>query len=169
MNARERSAPATRQNRPPAKRIQEPPPTQVLGKMPELARCPRCFASYREGRWTWRRAPMDAYEHRCPACERIETDYPAGVVQLTGSFVAPHLAELVGLMRGVEEREKKEHPLKRIIDIVTREGGVTVRTTDGKLAEALGRALFRAYEGNLETPETREDPANLVRIRWTRD
>ena len=64
-------------------------------KLPEIAACPECQASYRKGRWTWKSAPADAYSHRCPACERIADDYPAGVVELDGGFIAAHRDELV--------------------------------------------------------------------------
>lgn len=138
-------------------------------KLPEIAGCPDCGASYREGRWTWKAAPADAYPHTCPACERIANDYPAGVVRVQGAFVEPHRQELVGLLRHVEEREKAEHPLKRIMAIVDEGTGFVATVTDPKLALSFGRALEKAYGGDLQQPGTAADKENLVRVEWTRD
>ena len=162
---RQRSSthPAARSPR-PSRRIHEEPE----GKHPEPARCPECRASYRSGRWTWQSAPADAHELVCPACERIRTDYPAGVVHLAGGFVAAHRDELVGLVRNIEERERAEHPLKRIMAVADEEGGLAVTVTDAKLARSIGRALEQAYEGKLEEPPTTSDPDPLLRVRWTR-
>lgn len=152
----------------PSRRIHDEAPGDAP-KLREIAECPECRASYRNGRWTWERAPVGSYTHECPACERIRGDYPAGTVSLRGGFVAAHRNELVGLVRNVEERERAEHPLKRLMAIDDEEDGLTVKTTDAKLAEAMGRALQHAYEGDLELPPTRGDKENLFRVLWSRD
>ncbi len=164
--SRERSPshPAARQPR-PRRRIHAEDPA----KLPDVARCPRCGASYRKGRWTWQAAGADAYERTCPACERIATGYPAGVLHLEGDFARSHRDEIVRLLRNVEERERADHPLKRIIDIGDADGGIAVTVTDAHLAVSFGRALSRAYEGTLEHPPTTSDVENLVRVHWTRD
>ncbi len=139
------------------------------GKLPELARCTRCEASYREGRWTWKRAPADAYEATCPACERIEKDYPAGLLRIGGGFAHEHRDEIEQLLRNVERRECETHPLKRILRIEDADEGFTFSTTDAKLVLALGRSLEQAYSGELSLPPTTRDTENLVRVGWTRD
>jgi len=139
------------------------------GKLPEIAACPRCGASYRGGRWTWKTAPAGAYERVCPACQRIADDYPAGVLHVGGRFAASHRDELLALLRHVEERERNEHPQKRIMAIADEDTGFAVSTTDAKLAESFGRALKRAYEGTLERSATTSERQNLVRVRWVRD
>ena len=159
---------ATRQPR-PARRVRDRSPGRAGGKLREIAGCPDCGASYREGRWTWRRAPNDAYQRVCPACERIASRYPAGVLRAEGAFAASHQDELIALMRGVEERERAEHPLKRLMNIERTKNGFAAETTDGKLAQTLGRALHKAYAGRLVQPRTTAEKANLVRVRWIRD
>lgn len=149
----------------PARRIHEETP----GKLPEIAGCPDCGASYREGRWTWKAPPAGSYEHVCPACERIGSNHPAGMVDLVGAFVEAHRDDLLGLLRNVEKRERDEHPLKRIMAITDQEQGIRVTTTDAKLAASLGRALKKAHEGQLDQPGTTSDTGNLVRVRWSRD
>jgi NMD protein affecting ribosome stability and mRNA decay len=159
---------AARQPRRP-RRIHEETPGQAPGKLPEIAGCPDCGASYRNGRWTWKKAPAGSYEHVCPACERVAADYPAGVLHVDGGFAAAHREELVALVRNIEERERAEHPLNRIMTVADESTGFAVTVTDGKLAQTFGRALQSAYQGRLEHPTTTSDTENLVRVRWTRD
>jgi NMD protein affecting ribosome stability and mRNA decay len=142
---------------------------EKAGKLPEFSHCPNCGATYHEGRWTWDPAPSESHPHVCPACQRVEDDFPAGELHVEGEFVAGHRDDLVGLLRNVEERERKEHPLKRIMQIADAPGGLRVTTTDAKLTDALGRALHHAYKGELQHPPTTSDRENLVRIHWRRD
>lgn len=153
----------------PSRRIHEEAPQSRSGKLPDNTSCPGCGAGYRKGRWVWSPPPVDAHEQLCPACERIESDYPAGVFSVEGAFATSHRDELVGLIRNIEEREKSEHPLKRIMSISDEGSGFLVKVTDSKLAESFGRALHDAYEGELEHASTTSDRENLVRVRWTRD
>jgi len=138
-------------------------------KHADISACPQCGASYREGRWTWQSAPAGSHKRLCPACERIRDRYPAGVLHVGGAFAALHHDDLIGLVRNVEERERSNHPLNRIMSIEPEENGFVVETTDGELAQALGRALHKAYAGELEHPPTTADKENLVRVRWIRD
>jgi hypothetical protein len=139
------------------------------GKLPDLAHCPQCEATYRNGRWTWDAAEEGSYPHVCPACERIAADFPAGEVQIEGGFATAHRDELIGLIRNIESRERDAHPLKRIMRIDEGLESFRVTTTDAKLADAIGRALQHAYKGELDLPPTTSDRENLVRIHWKRD
>jgi NMD protein affecting ribosome stability and mRNA decay len=137
-------------------------------KLASVTACPRCGATYRKGRWTWQPAPADAASRTCPACDRIESRYPAGILQVEGKFAALHRDDLIGLVRNVEERERSRHPLKRIMKLASRRNGFVAETTDAKLAQSLGRALRKSYAGKLEHSAS-SDTENLVRVRWTRD
>ena len=161
---RSKTHPAAKTPR-PSRRIHE----ESGAKLPEIAACPSCQASYRNGRWTWQTPPVGSYEHVCPACERIEASYPAGVVDVEGAFVAAHRDELVGLLHNIEKTERTEHPLKRIMTVEDTDTGFRVSVTDSKLADTFGRALEKAYSGTLEHPPTTSEKGNLVRIRWSRD
>ena len=136
-------------------------------KLPDGTACPRCAASYREGRWTWERPLLGSPEHLCPACRRIEDDYPAGVVAVRGAFAAAHREEIESLIRHVEEHAKQEHPLKRIFAILEEDGGLRVPTTDARLAREIGEALYRAYRGELEQPAPQTE--GIVRVSWQRE
>jgi hypothetical protein len=147
------------------RRIHEESP----GKLPELAACPRCHASYRNGRWTWEVPPLGSYTLECPACERIADDDPAGELRLSGRFVKAHRSEIEGCLRNVEERQRAEHPLKRIMSL--REDGtdLVVRVTDSKLVTQLGHALESAWDGDLVLPKTTADRSSPARGTWHRD
>lgn len=137
-------------------------------KLTELAGCPDCGASYRNGRWTWQSPPSDSYEFRCPACERVKSNYPAGILDVEGDFALSRRAEILSLLRNVEESQRLEHPLKRIMGVEDREAGFSVTVTDANLARAFGKALKHAYAGELKHPPTTGDKENLVRVHWSR-
>jgi NMD protein affecting ribosome stability and mRNA decay len=160
--------PAASQPR-PARRVRARANGADRGKLPQVTACPSCGATYREGRWTWEPALDAIHERTCPACERIAQRYPAGVLRVEGAFAARHRDDLIGLVRNVEERERSRHPLKRIMRIAAKRNGFVAETTDGKLAQSLGRALHKAYAGELDHPPTTTDTENLVRVRWTRN
>lgn len=135
-------------------------------KPQEPAVCPECGASVHKGRWTWERAPDNATERLCPACLRINNEDPAGIVSLRGAFLEDHHEELMHLIRHLEEKEKAEHPLKRIMSIEREAEGMIVKTTDDHLARTLGEALHQAYEGKLDYHFT--ESSNLFRVTWER-
>ena len=51
------------------------------------------------------------------------------------------------------------------MDIVEVEGGLDLRTTEIHLAQAIGKALHKAFKGNLEL-HYEED---IVRVDWVRE
>jgi hypothetical protein len=138
----------------------------LRGKLPDPTACSTCGALYRAGRWTWTAAPIDAHRTVCPACRRIADGYPAGIVTLSGPFVAGHRQEIEGLVRNVEEREKAEHALKRVIAIRDEDGDLVVTTTDARLARGIGEAVHHAYQGELDYVFTEAE--NVLRVSWSR-
>ena len=135
-------------------------------KLPTPTLCPECGAVFADGRWRWLPRPDGAYSKLCPACHRIHDHFPAGYVKLEGEFLAQHRAELMQLVRNLEEKEKAEHPLQRVMDIVDEDGGVLVTTTDVHLAHGIGEALHRAYKGTLDSQHNAQE--KRVRVRWSR-
>lgn len=128
--------------------------------------CPGCGAIYNNGRWSWGDAPAGAHEHLCPACQRIQDRVPAAFLTLRGDFVAAHREEIMNLIRNYEQREKTEHPLKRVIDTDEQEEGIVISFTDAHLARGIGDAIHRAYEGDIDYQYTKEDI--MLRVTWTR-
>ena len=75
---------------------------KAKGKLQEPSVCRECNAVYHNGRWTWAPVPSDRHDVVCPACARIRDDAPSGVLLLTGTFVALHRDEVLGLARNEE-------------------------------------------------------------------
>jgi hypothetical protein len=141
-------------------------PYRARGKPPEPTVCPECSATFREGRWTWAAGPVDAPRQLCPACQRLRDGYPGGYLTLDGDFLSGHEQDILGLARNVEEREKKNHPLKRIMDVETHENRIVVTTTDMHLARSIGEAIQHAYQGELDLRYS--DDEMLLRAHWHR-
>ena len=135
--------------------------------LPDPTVCPECSATYHGGRWTWAAAPADAARSMCPACQRIRDRYPAGIITLRGAFLGKHRDEILAIARNVEEREKSEHPINRIMAIDEQPEATVVTTTDTHLARAIGSAIHAAYKGDIDY--TYGDEQSLLRVNWARE
>ena len=109
----------------------------------------------------------DVGEELCPACRRINDNFPAGVVTLRGDSAREHKEEMIHLARHQEEAEKNEHPLNRIISIEEDAHGVVINTTDIHLPRRIGEAVHRAFHGEIE--DIFEKDGYFVRVNWTRE
>lgn len=144
-------------------------PYRAATKPPEPTTCPKCHASFMDGKWTWAKpaANEDATEMLCPACQRIRDKFPAGYVTLKGEFFKQHRDEIVALLQSHEEKEKAERPLQRIMGMdEKKDGSMEVTTTDSTLARGIGEALHEEYKGDLKVRYSRDE--NLVRAVWKR-
>jgi NMD protein affecting ribosome stability and mRNA decay len=135
-------------------------------KLPEPSVCKKCGLSYRRGRWVRGRGTTQANPVVCPACRRIADRYPAGIVKLSGPYLREHREEIEHLIRHVEQREQRSHPLKRVMAIRTTRGGLEVTTTDAKLAQGIGVAVRRAHQGELESDWSSVE--SVMRVSWSR-
>jgi len=165
MKQRNLSRPVDRGDRLISERVHDPYKTRR--KLPEPTLCPQCGAVYSKGRWQWAERPEQPHEALCQACHRINDDYPAGTLSLSGGFLAEHRAEILGLARRQEELEKGEHPLNRIMRIADDGGDIVITTTDIHLPRRIGEALFSAYEGELDFHY--EEEAYAIRVSWRRE
>jgi len=141
-------------------------PYRDTERPPEPTFCPTCKAVFADGRWTWARKPEEYFEQNCPACQRIQDEFPAGYVMIKGEFIKQHRDEIIALLRSKEDREKSEHPLQRIMAIEDVREGLQVTTTDSHLARGIGEALHDAYKGDLKLRYSRDE--NLLRATWKR-
>jgi len=139
-------------------------PYQAQQKLHEGTACPQCGAVYRGGRWQWTEKAEDAIEERCPACRRINDEFPAGVVTLSGDLARQYKEEMIRLARHQEEAEKREHPLNRIISIDEEAHGIVIKTTDIHLPRRIGEAVKRAFHGEIE--DSFEKDGYFVRVNW---
>jgi hypothetical protein len=143
-------------------------PYKTKSKPPEPTVCPVCYAVFKEGRWQWADSwPINAHRHTCQACHRTHDGYPAGIVIISGSFALIHKAEILNLARHLEQQEKQEHPLHRIMGIEEKPDSVAISTTDIHLPHSIGEALRRAYKGSLELRYTQE--SYFIEVKWSRD
>jgi len=148
--------------------IQEPrhDTYQSKHKLVEPTLCPQCGAVYHAGHWQWLTKPIQAHEERCPACQRIHDDLPAGYVHISGNFFKQHHDEIMHQVANQEAKAKAEHALQRIIKITNQDDGILVTTTDIHLARGIGEALHHAYQGTLEFHYNEQE--NLLRVVWGR-
>lgn len=136
------------------------------GKPRGPAVCPDCGAAFRRGRWQWGEVSERARPHLCPACRRVRERDPAGSVRLGGPFFAAHRDEVVALVRHEENREKRLHPLQRIMALREARGALEVTTTDVHLARRIGDALGSAFRGTLQVRYSPDE--YRVRVNWSR-
>ena len=135
-------------------------------KVKESTVCSECGAVFHRGRWSWSSAPAEAHEALCPACLRIRDRVPAAFLTVSGEFLAEHREEIINLIHNYVERERAEHPLKRLMGSEEQDDGVVFTFTDAHLARGIGEALHNAYEGELDYEHTKEDI--MLRVTWTR-
>ena len=145
---------------------ERPDSYRATAKLEHPAQCPRCGAAYQKGRWTWGTAAPDAERVTCPACQRIEDNFPAGYVTLKGAFFDAHRDEVLNLVAASEARARTEHPLQRIIGVEPLAKGVRVTTTDIHLARGIAQSVHDAFKGDLDIRYSKDE--QLVRATWSR-
>ena len=142
-------------------------PYRETEKWPEPTVCSRCGALFSEGRWSWRAAPAQANRVVCPACQRLEDNYPAGFLELSGHFLASHGKEILNLVRNEERQEKELHPMERIMSLDQDGERISITTTGVHIARRIGEAVSRAYQGELSFSYGEGD--KTIRLSWHRD
>jgi hypothetical protein len=143
-------------------------PYRSREKLREATCCPQCGVRYRNGRWAWAKTQTSVLRKQlCPACRRINDHYPAGELILSGNFFGSHADEVLTRVRHVEQSERNEHPLHRIIAIEERDADTAVSTTDIHLPHRIGHALKDAWGGNLKTHYDLE--GYFTRVHWERN
>jgi hypothetical protein len=93
---------------------------------------------------------------------------PCGFLHLTGSYLQAHTPEILKLIRNIERAAVHKNPQERVIrieDNSPRE--VNVETASEKLAQRIGRAVSRAFQGTLRIQFSHQN--KLVRLYWHRD
>lgn len=143
-------------------------------KPDEVAVCKECRSVYAGQRWELEsQAEKDIRDAEkivytlCPACQKIRDRMPGGVLTLSGEFLGKHMQEIVNLINN-ENRESMEiNPLERVMSMDEEDGSLTILTTNEKLAQKIGRSVYKAYSGNVEYKWSED--RKLVRVNWHRD
>lgn len=138
---------------------------QIVLKEPAV--CNKCNAVYTTGRWTWKTDDSITSRTTCPACRRISDNYPAGYIEIKGSFFTHHSTDILNLINNVEKLEKSERPLERIISIKENKDKTLITTTGIHIARRIGEALSRSYQGNYNFQYA--DGEKSIRVYWERE
>lgn len=139
--------------------------------------CGTCGAVYRRRRWVTAAAagPVPilvdgepAPLTTCPACRKIAAAMASGYLYLSGAFLVAHRDEIERLVRAEAARAAEDNPTARLIAWEhIPEGPLVVTTTTEHLAERLGQALAKAYDGDVRYDFSHEN--KLARVYWHRD
>lgn len=143
----------------------------------EPATCIQCGAVYSDRRWTLADTPKKVGKHKhyhpadkvlCPACKQQQEGVPCGFVSLDGAFLSAHRDEIERLLYKEMERAAVDNPLARIMNLeADAKGRLIVTTTTEHLAERLGKALEKAFDGEIRFDFSHEN--KLARVYWKRD
>jgi NMD protein affecting ribosome stability and mRNA decay len=137
-----------------------------LSKLPEPTVCTSCGVVYSNGRWVWKEIPVQCHKVKCPACRRIEQNYPAGTINLSGTFFEEHREEISNLIQNIETQEKNERPMERILAVESGQKTTVITTTGMHLARRIGEALSRAYNGTYAFNYL--DGEDYIEVSWHR-
>jgi len=139
----------------------------------EVSLCKKCGLIYRQKRWeldekALARLKGAAGVHQvvCPACQRMEDNQPGGVITLAGSYLREHEEEILDMLKNAEVNSRLKNPLGRIMEISQEKDVITIATTEDKLAQKLGRQLYKAHRGELHYHWSHEQ--RFVRVNWSR-
>lgn len=148
-------------------------PYLAKGGPHEMAICKKCHAIYHKKRWFFDEA---TYEERidkkttqkvlCPACQKIKDKYPGGILTLTGGYIKENKNEILNLIKNEEGLAKGINPLERIIEIKKGPSAINITTTNEKLAQKIGRAIYKAHKGKLRYNWSHD--VKLLRVSWSK-
>lgn len=142
-----------------------------LNKKPprEPMRCPVCSNVYANKQWYLpNQHDLDDEEEvgtfTCPGCQKVQDGYFYGELLVEGPFLRDHHREISNLIQNEVRKRAEKNPLAKLVSVEAEQGKVRFQTTNGKLAEHLGRSLEDAYQGVLEQNKQQ----NVTRVHWKR-
>jgi hypothetical protein len=141
--------------------------------MKEEAICSRCDLVYQNKGWRVdkaeaRKLKEDSHVRRgtCPACRRMMDNIPAGIATFSGDYFHQHEVEILDIIKNEEARSRAKNPLGRVMEIAQEGNVLTVSTTEEKLAQKLGKEVYRAHKGELRYQWAYDQ--KMVRVSWAR-
>jgi NMD protein affecting ribosome stability and mRNA decay len=159
--------------------ISERDPYLAKANPKDFSVCRQCHAIYHNKHWTLETEltrslskvrPAErgrvAYTF-CPACQKIQDHFPAGILSLKGSFMKEHREEILHRVKNEEQKARHFNPLARIIDIHEENGSIEITTTNEKLAQRIGKSLRKAYKGGLTYKWSQSN--KFTRVEWMRE
>ena len=148
--------------------------TKRAGKEPAV--CTSCGAFYSHRRWTAASADRGMKEPErwrptrrvlCPACRQKPDANPSGFLKVEGKFFVSHRDEIEGLLHNEEARAAEDNPLAKIMGWEDEDGKLRLTTTTEHLAQRLGHALQKAFDGQVDYDFSHEN--KVARVNWHRD
>lgn len=92
---------------------------------------------------------------------------PHGYLHVDGEFLASHRGDIDHLLHNEAERAREDNPLHQIVGSEDLHGGgLLITTSTEHLAQRLGRALEKAYDGKITYGFSHEN--KLAHIWWRR-
>jgi NMD protein affecting ribosome stability and mRNA decay len=138
----------------------------------ESAYCSGCGVIKHKKRWAMdpeeltRLKSSKAATLLCAACLRIQDKNPAGILVLTGDYLLQHQEEICNLITKCETKSREKNPLGRIMELRQEGDNITISTTEDKLAQKIGRDIYKAHSGSLQYQWSRDQ--HFVRVSWSR-
>ncbi len=127
--------------------------------------CPQCKLVFIDGKWKKTAIPDSYAEQLCPACRRINDSYFGGILILKSELLKTKKDEILNLIKNKEASSQIANPLRRIGKIEQKgEDELIIYTTFEHLATSIGKAVKRAYKGEL-TIQYKEDE-KAARVYW---
>lgn len=136
--------------------------------------CPACHAILRDNVWY-----VDEQEYRqlesepgvrlalCPGCLKVARGVYEGEVILQSRLLVPSKSAALDLISNEEERARCSNPLSRLTALEDYGDEIKILTTTPILAERIGKAFRKIYEGNLEIQHFPWQ--RFCRVRWYRE
>jgi len=144
------------------------------GATRKISVCEGCRSVYMNKRW-YSSGDIDESALRnpvaakivCPACLKIRDNFPGGIVTLKGDYVLPHKEEILNLIKNEETRARGLNPLERVMSVKENGyGSIVISTTNEKMAQRIGRAVKKAFHGEVAYHWSHDN--KLVRVDWER-
>lgn len=134
----------------------------------EIIQCSGCGAFYHRRYWTLSApAGFTPAAHLravfCPACRKIKQGRASGELYLLG-IGDKDRAEVVRLLRNEEGKAREKNPLERIMRLEQAVNNWKVVTTTEKLAQRLGRSVYKARGGKIAYKWSHNN--KFVRVLW---
>lgn len=134
----------------------------------EIIQCTGCGAFYHRRHWSLTTpagftSPVHLHPVYCPACRKIKAHSVSGELHLVGLGNTDR-GEVLRLLRNEEGKAREKNPLERIIRLEKTVDDWKVETTTEKLAQRLGRSLYKARGGKIAYKWSHNN--KFVRVVW---
>jgi hypothetical protein len=135
--------------------------------------CPACHAILKDQAWFVDEALFRQLDGKpgvwpalCPGCLKVARGVYEGEVILQSRLLVQTKSVALELIGNEEERARRSNPLSRLTAVEDCGDEIKILTTTPLLAERIGKAFCRVYEGNMEIQQT--PSVKFRRVVWRR-